>query len=416
VKVHDVGPEAAHQLDESPGPPRVGQPAPSGHAVHAGSGLFELGDEVCLVGKDVRDVHLDVRAPRTRQPDQQALGTAWAQALDHVEDAHALTIAGRLDRYRYAVSDLAIRRYEDTDEDAVLSLLAASLGKTVDARYREYFRWKHLQNPFGRSFMWVGEAQGRIVGFRAFLRWRFMDPGGEPVEAVRAVDTATHPDAQGLGIFRTLTLHGIDEMRPANIQFVFNTPNDQSRPGYLKMGWEVAGRVPVQVRPRSLAALWRIARARTAAEPWSQAVEIGEPVSAIRGLVSAAPRPSVPGSLTTDRTESFIAWRYGGCAPVASRAVDAGSGAVLVRFRIRGPAMECVVGDLVGASDARQAGQAVRRSMRSGGADYAIAATTSAVGGMVRFNRLGPIQTRRSVSSSPTRLPLALSLGDVELF
>ncbi|MDH5380092.1 MAG: hypothetical protein OEW75_04520, partial [Cyclobacteriaceae bacterium] len=31
--------------------------------------------------------------------------------------------------------------------------------------------------------------------------------------------------------------------------FIFNTPNEKSRPGYLKMGWVDAGRLPVYFRP-----------------------------------------------------------------------------------------------------------------------------------------------------------------------
>jgi GNAT superfamily N-acetyltransferase len=333
-----------------------------------------------------------------------------------VEDAHELTIAGRPARYRDAVADLVIRPYEDSDEDEVLPLLAASLGKTVDDRYRSFFRWKHLENPFGRSFMWVGVRDERIVGFRAFLRWRFVDPGGDPVEAVRAVDTATHPDAQGLGIFRTLTMHGLDEMRPAGVDFVFNTPNDQSRPGYLKMGWEVAGRVPVQVRPRSLPSLWRVVRARTAAEPWSRPVDLGERVAGLTDVLAAATSARSADALVTQRSEAFLRWRYGSETAVASTALPDGRGMALVRFRRRGAAVECAVGDVVGVTDRRSVGIAVRSAMRIGGADYALASIHSPVGGMVRASRLGPIQTRRDLGPSTTRLPLALSLGDVELF
>jgi GNAT superfamily N-acetyltransferase len=312
------------------------------------------------------------------------------------------------------VPEVAIRPYVDEDEPAVLDLLAASLGKTVDDRYRGFFRWKHLENPAGRSFMWVAEVDGVLAGFRSFLRWRFVDPGGAPVDAVRAVDTATSPDFRGLGIFRDLTMHGLAEMRPYGVQFVFNTPNDQSRPGYLKMGWEVEGRVPVKVRPRSVRALWRMARARTAAEPWSLPVEVGRPVGEVELPRCDAPRPA--GALTTDRTPEFLRWRYGGCPAVASVAIPAADGAAVVRFRQRGNAVECTLGDVIGTTDRRAAGAAVRDAMGRAGGDYAIAAAVSPVGGMVSANRLGPIQTRREVAARPNRLPLALTLGDVELF
>jgi GNAT superfamily N-acetyltransferase len=314
------------------------------------------------------------------------------------------------------VAELSIRPYEDADEDRVLALLAVSLGKTVDTRYRSFFRWKHVENPFGRSCMWVAEVDGELAGFRAFLRWRFIDPGGDPIEAVRAVDTATDPGFRGMGIFRELTMHGLEEMRPAGIQFVFNTPNDQSRPGYLKMGWVVESRVPVQVRPRSPVALWRMARARTAADAWSLPIEVGLPVDGTDALAAAVEPHPAPSALTTDRTVPFLRWRYGGFPDVASRVLPAAGGAALVRFRRRGSAVEATVGDVVGTTDRRAVGSAVRAAVRTARADYAIAATASPVGGMVPARRLGPIQTRRDVAEQPTRLPLALTLGDVELF
>jgi hypothetical protein len=88
---------------------------------------------------------------------------------------------------------------------------------------------------------------------------------------------------------------------------------------------------------------------------------------------------------------------------------------VLLRFRRRGPAIECAVGDVVGPEDRGASGRAVRAAMATGGADYAIAAVSSPVGGMVRVDRLGPVQARRAVANGATSLPLELSLGDVEL-
>ena len=80
---------------------------------------------------------------------------------------------------------LAIRPYRDEDEPAVLSLLSASLGAgPAGARPPEFFRWKHLENPFGRSFMLVAESEGQVVGLRAFMRWEFT-AGDRSFRAVR---------------------------------------------------------------------------------------------------------------------------------------------------------------------------------------------------------------------------------------
>ncbi len=64
--------------------------------------------------------------------------------------------------------------------------------------------------------------------------------GRHAVRAVRAVDTATHPDHQGRGIFSTLTPTR-SRRCGSRADLVFNTPNEKSLPGYLKMGWQIVG-------------------------------------------------------------------------------------------------------------------------------------------------------------------------------
>ena len=93
-------------------------------------------------------------------------------------------------------------------------------------------------------------AEGRIVGLRVWLQWRFTD-GVRTCDAVWLVDTATHPDFQVLGTFRRLTTSSLEELHEQGVAPVLNTPNEQSNPGYLKMCWEEVGKQPVAVRFRS---------------------------------------------------------------------------------------------------------------------------------------------------------------------
>ena len=146
---------------------------------------------------------------------------------------------------------VTVRPLADDDLPAVLDLLSASLaGGPTGERTEAFFTWKHRDNPAGASLglVAVDPAEGAVVGVRLFLRWD-LRVGDERVRAVRAVDTATHPDHQGRGIFRRLTTAALDEIDVEGVHLVFNTPNDQSRPGYLKMGWQPVGEVPVRLRP-----------------------------------------------------------------------------------------------------------------------------------------------------------------------
>ena len=53
-------------------------------------------------------------------------------------------------------------------------------------------------------------------------------------------------------------MQGVEEMTAEGVDVVFNTPNTQSRPGYLKMGWIDVGRLPVAARPTGLRSLVRL--------------------------------------------------------------------------------------------------------------------------------------------------------------
>ena len=154
--------------------------------------------------------------------------------------------------------DVEIRRANDDDLPAIFALLRAALSWDDDPRFEALYDWKHRRNAFGPSPSWVALDAGRVVGFRALLRWEF-ERGATIIRAVRPVDTATHPEYQGRGIFTRLTLHALDELRQEGVTLVFNTPNDQSRPGYLKMGWVPVGRLPAIARPTRLSRAPRMA-------------------------------------------------------------------------------------------------------------------------------------------------------------
>ncbi len=200
---------------------------------------------------------------------------------------------------RPPVDDVEIRRAGPDDIGAIVGLAQAALGWAPDDPNEAFFRWKHLENPAGISPMWVAVDRGRLVGVRVFLRWRFDTSSGGSAQAVRAVDTATHPEAQGRGIFSRLTTAALDELGHEGVDFVFNTPNDQSRPGYLKMGWQVVGRIPVAVRPRGPRSVAAMARARVPADKWSQPTPAGQPADRVLDQTEAV--VALLGQLATTR-------------------------------------------------------------------------------------------------------------------
>jgi len=139
---------------------------------------------------------------------------------------------------------MEIREATEGDIGEIVALLKHSLGESLMPKSEQYWRWKHLENPFGPSPVLLCWEGSELIGVRAFMRWEWIQQG-QVYRAVRAVDTATHPAHQGKGIFKKLTLALVDYCKQQGVHFVFNTPNQQSKPGYLKMGWEEAGKLPV---------------------------------------------------------------------------------------------------------------------------------------------------------------------------
>ena len=232
--------------------------------------------------------------------------------------------------------------------------------------------------------------------------------------AVRAVDTATDPDFQGRGIFRRLTLHGLEELPADGVALVFNTPNDKSLPGYLKMGWQIVGRAPVRVMPTGISSLWPLLRAGPPAEPasrsrctWArQPADVFGDDDALARLVDTTPRAR--GTSPPPHSGDYLRWRYG-FAPLRYRVVLAG---LDHRGRVRGvPPPPARAGDR--GDDLRRAGarewavtraRLMRRIASATRADYLLRIDRRRVArGWLPTPRNGPIVTVRDVTGPSSR-------------
>jgi hypothetical protein len=308
------------------------------------------------------------------------------------------------------------------DDPAVMDLLRTSLGWRPEDDDEALFVWKHRDNVFGRSPSWVAVSDGQIVGYRTFMRWEFVGDDGKVVTAARAVDTVTHPGFRGRGIFRMLTLQGVGELTLAGTGIVFNTPNDQSRPGYLRMGWSLVGRLPTGILPAAPRSLPTLLRARVPADLWSQPTAAGDPASellsdaAVAGAMLAhAPRRG----FRTRRSPAYLAWRTalpGLHYRVLLAATDPAEGGLVFRVRRRGPAVELVVVEPL-VPDLRTGWRLLARALRDSGADYAIGLRSAPAPGLLPLPGQGPLLTARPLAATPPAAgDWTLTLGDVELF
>ena len=145
-----------------------------------------------------------------------------------------------------AEKGLTIRPAEENDVLNIQALATHALGDQPVLRSVPFWKWKHKANPFGESPVLVMQNADDLVGLRALMRWNLVKDKNI-FTAHRAVDTATHPDYHGKGIFTQLTFSLLEQLNAGDPTVIFNTPNRKSRPGYLKMGWAQSGKTRLKI-------------------------------------------------------------------------------------------------------------------------------------------------------------------------
>jgi GNAT superfamily N-acetyltransferase len=341
--------------------------------------------------------------------------------------------------------DYLVRPLEEEDKPEILNLLRGSLGEGSIPRDRDYWDWKHVASPFGSSPALVAVSGDRIIGLRVFMRWMWQS-GDREIMAVRAVDTATHPDWQGRGIFTRLTQDLVERMRSEGVAFVFNTPNDQSRPGYLKMGWTRVGRISLWVRARHPLRVSRVALTQRgrASSPDPDPSDMKERFRSIHELLDEPVFRTILESDSSDddrfrtrRSMDYLRWRYSsipGFRYFASwRWEGEGGAAIIFHLRQRGDARELRICEVfVGprSDSIRLAAGLIRQATRNAKADYAAAMSAADTperavlwsAGFLPAPRTGPVFTVRCLVPLPLipdpirRSSWKLGIGDLEVF
>jgi N-acetylglutamate synthase-like GNAT family acetyltransferase len=195
---------------------------------------------------------------------------------------------------------MIIREANNKDIPQIIEVLKAGLGEGLIKKTERVWHYKHTENPFGKSIVYVAETNGKIVGVRAFMQWRWQYKK-KICTAYRAVDTATHPDYQRQGIFKKLTLQALKHAGENQETFVFNTPNENSRPGYLKMGWKIVDKIKVSLAPSFLypqAGIKKTEKINNNADAWQAVCQ------------DFNNQLQKTGKIFTPKSAEYLKWRY----------------------------------------------------------------------------------------------------------
>jgi len=327
---------------------------------------------------------------------------------------------------------MEFRKAEDRDIPAIVALLKQSLGESLMPKSERYWRWKHVENPFGVSPVLLCWEGGELIGVRAFMRWEWTDRIRR-YRAVRAVDTATHPGHQGKGIFKKLTLALVDSCMQEGDHFVFNTPNEQSKPGYLKMGWTTAGKLPVKISLERPFHMLKNVLLRPAGTPEEESSSLSYYLDHPTLDTLLQEHLERLDKLATLTSRTYLRWRYKD-VPVA-RYVAVGAevnglltGLVIGRIKTSRLGRELRITDcfLKKDSDGKALKQRLRESKKHWGVDYVtvtgtVSATTEKLFPFYIKTSRGPVVTTRTLSLNNLESLTNFNqwspvLGDLELF
>jgi hypothetical protein len=299
------------------------------------------------------------------------------------------------------VNDLQITSIFSTPIAEVLSVLDEVFGPGHD---QTWFAWKHVDNPWGPSFGWVAIDRTGVVGVRLFMPWE-LTINERRIRAVRPVDTAVVQRARGRGVFRELTSHAIAAVtNDPDVQLIFSTPNENSRPAYAAMGWSVLEAIAHGARP--------VMPGRIASLDHTDAA-----FDAFDYPVAKSDR------LSTLRNARVMRWRYSARSGLSYATARLRSGeapnAIVYRIVARLGVRFLVVEELAGTindrhllvrSVARHEGARALLFSRGSGALEVIPGVALRCGASVLAVRLV-----KEIAADPTRLECwALTIGDLE--
>lgn len=99
---------------------------------------------------------------------------------------------------------------------------------------RDLFQKKYIDNIYGKSVVEVVYIDSKPVAARGLWRNDICDkPSYQPG------DTCVTEICRGKGIFTEMTKKSLEKLQSHDI--IYNFPNQNSYPGYMKMGWNLIG-------------------------------------------------------------------------------------------------------------------------------------------------------------------------------
>lgn len=111
-----------------------------------------------------------------------------------------------------------------------------------------YLDWEYLQNPDGKAILFVAEKLSELYSQYIILPRKYF-ANSEVLNGSLSVNTLTHPDARGQGLFPKLAELTYEKASRQDIQFTVGFPNPVSSPVFRsKLKFSTLGYLPFYVK------------------------------------------------------------------------------------------------------------------------------------------------------------------------
>lgn len=134
----------------------------------------------------------------------------------------------KINRYKYVCKKSSEMNKEEIDN--FIKIFNRIFNSNHD---KKWFKWKYVDNIYGNSYIvMVYNNKGEIIAVRGL--WR--NDINNNIKSFQPVDTGVLKEYRGNGIFSQMTKIVLQNVKN---KLIYNFPNSNSFPGYLKLGWRL---------------------------------------------------------------------------------------------------------------------------------------------------------------------------------
>jgi GNAT superfamily N-acetyltransferase len=143
---------------------------------------------------------------------------------------------------------ISVRAYRQGDEAGIFLLQQAVYPdrKYDREKWLRRWRWMYQQNPAGKPVIYLAEDDGKIVGQYAIVPVRMKIGEVNTLSAI-SLDTMTHPDYRGQGIFTALSTWVFDDAGKRGIDTIYGMPNKMT--SWHQKYWLEVGPKSLLIKP-----------------------------------------------------------------------------------------------------------------------------------------------------------------------